>query len=126
LALICLGLAMGSSSIFFWRYTYTTTEDCHLHVWMLNMGFSFAFGALFVRTLKIDRLWNARVTFPLAVTYPLVDIRWKATIGYTTRCHIQLRCGSSSSFADTLVNHFFPRGSNCMLERSPWILTKFR
>eukprot|EP01127_Copromyxa_protea_P008809 TRINITY_DN202_c0_g1_i1.p1 TRINITY_DN202_c0_g1~~TRINITY_DN202_c0_g1_i1.p1 ORF type:complete len:768 (+),score=83.14 TRINITY_DN202_c0_g1_i1:150-2306(+) len=60
LAFICLGLGMGSASNFFWRYTYTTTPDCHLHVWMLNCGFSIAFGSLFVRTLKIDRLWNAR------------------------------------------------------------------
>eukprot|EP01127_Copromyxa_protea_P008811 TRINITY_DN202_c0_g2_i1.p1 TRINITY_DN202_c0_g2~~TRINITY_DN202_c0_g2_i1.p1 ORF type:complete len:765 (+),score=89.40 TRINITY_DN202_c0_g2_i1:485-2779(+) len=77
LAFICLGLGMGSASNFFWRYTYTTTPDCHLHVWMLNCGFSIAFGSLFVRTLKIDRLWNARTL----AGRPLSDLQLGSVFG---------------------------------------------
>jgi hypothetical protein len=60
LGLLCVGSAIAVSSNFFHRYSFINTYDCYLHIWFLAIGYIISYGALFVRTLKIDRLWNAR------------------------------------------------------------------
>lgn len=60
LCLVCFGAGVAMGCIFFWRYTYITDVDCYCRIWFLAMGFNIAYSALFVRTLKIDRLWSAQ------------------------------------------------------------------
>jgi hypothetical protein len=81
LGILCIGCAVAVSSNFFFRYSYIKTYDCYLHIWFLAIGYIISYGALFVRTLKIDRLWNAQTIDGVELSDPAMIVIFSILVG---------------------------------------------